>query len=878
MRTGIQESQYVLLMGTNRYAERTKSDSDTNVRRELDFALAESKKSDDFLLPLMLEGDYGTTFPSVGKYLIRDGRSWYSLEQGQWQSLEGYIKEFTQCEPLGILPCLLGLNRRTDHREYRQACLERYKQHQQSLIAKLELRQRQADDNKQAQSRSMTQLTPVLQIPFQALEYDKKADKIGSGSYGAVYRGWWQETHVVAIKELTGTLTAEAEKDLFREAGIMAHLTKTSKEPYHTVRLFGLAVEKPNYALIMEYVPNGTLFELLQNEQELPWDLRCQLAMDIVDGIDFLHRQSIFHRDLRSHNVLLSIFDDHLRAKLSDFGLSTVKSSVRTTSSQRMNSAGTVAWMAPELFERRGQPSAASDIYSYGMVLWELLTHKIPFAKASSTDIIRQWVKDGEREDIPGDCPPAWAKLIQCCWEAKPEDRIKVTEIQRELTTLVKVYPFSFETQAIVETLKKVQIEKDEKWNARWKEKRFLAEQKKKEEEQRQLEIQKIQKEMEELRLTNHRQKQQLEIQTVLSTIDMSPSIEPSTSEVKTSINTERSSISMSTSSTLSVQSESELRNKLTASDQKQAGSSFSPLKIESMSSQDDRIGPRQQLTEREEGKAETKKIMETSQEIFPHGGNRYLLCPAQPMDQKAVERVLRLVAEGEQDKVEALIKKNPRLMMEPGRVTDLSGREFKQITAFRYAVWALDIHMWEMLLQYLPTEVAGKQLAALKSEGTAHGKYYNLQLLIDALKMYVDKFDDWSWIQRDRHWQTEVGKEQKRLPAPVINEYCRKDRPFDPCPHFLETSLPRTRVILRHGIEEEWPHEQYDGRTTSRLFAVGRAHATLGAEVWTEKVSTWGAGCDLKALQTLYQVRVKQFNSLMSTTTSSFQTYSSSS
>ena len=106
----------------------------------------------------------------------------------------------------------------------------------------------------------------------------------------------------------------------------------------------------------MEYVPNGTLLDLLQIEAKLPWDLRYQLAIDIADGIDLLHCNQILHRDLRSHNVLLYVLNNKLRAKLSDFGLSTVKSSVRTTSTtKRSDSTGTLAWMAPELFKRGGK-------------------------------------------------------------------------------------------------------------------------------------------------------------------------------------------------------------------------------------------------------------------------------------------------------------------------------------------------------------------------------------------------------------------------------------------------------------------------------------------------------------------------------------------
>ncbi len=164
---------------------------------------------------------------------------------------ENYIKELTQPEPLGILPCLLGLNRRERQLiKYRQACVKQYGQLQQALMNALELLQKRQEekDTKSSPSypsRPAIQLTPILQIPFKTLEYDKKADKIGSGSYGEVYRGWWQGKQPVAIKELTGTLTTDAEKDLYREAGIMAYVAKESKEPYPAVRLFGLAVEKP---------------------------------------------------------------------------------------------------------------------------------------------------------------------------------------------------------------------------------------------------------------------------------------------------------------------------------------------------------------------------------------------------------------------------------------------------------------------------------------------------------------------------------------------------------------------------------------------------------------------------------------------------------
>ena len=128
-------------------AEKTKPGSVTNVYKELKFVQEEyasritsENESADFLLPVILEGDYKQTFPSVGQHLIRDGRSFLAWENKNfWRSFENYITELTQFSPVGILPCLLGLNRRNDYREYRDACLRHYKNLQISLMSQLEL-------------------------------------------------------------------------------------------------------------------------------------------------------------------------------------------------------------------------------------------------------------------------------------------------------------------------------------------------------------------------------------------------------------------------------------------------------------------------------------------------------------------------------------------------------------------------------------------------------------------------------------------------------------------------------------------------------------------------------------------------------------------
>ena len=101
--------------------------------------------------------------------------------------------------------------------------------------------------------------------------------------------------------------------------------------------------------------------------------------------------------------------------------------------------------------------------------------------------------------------------------------------------------------------------------------------------------------------------------------------------------------------------------------------------------------------------------------------------------------QLLRYVAEGEQDEAEKLIEGNKNLLLHAGTVTDLSGREFKGITAFQYALWAMDWHMWTMIQKYLPEEAQREQFEVLETKGTAHGKHFSLQPLTGALQTYVD-------------------------------------------------------------------------------------------------------------------------------------------
>ncbi|MFA6036913.1 MAG: lipase family protein [Legionellales bacterium] len=154
---------------------------------------------------------------------------------------------------------------------------------------------------------------------------------------------------------------------------------------------------------------------------------------------------------------------------------------------------------------------------------------------------------------------------------------------------------------------------------------------------------------------------------------------------------------------------------------------------------------------------------------------------------------LLRLVAEGEQDQAEILIKANLQLLFQRGDVTDLSKRKFKNITAFQYAVWALDWHMWTMILKYLPLKEAKAQAEQLSTGDWVkeHGEKVSWQSLIDALKLYNGKI---AHENKYDYIYSYIKLPQFLLPVHVVNQYCRIDQSFHPVPYFDKPGLPRTR------------------------------------------------------------------------------------
>ncbi len=253
-------------------------------------------------------------------------------------------------------------------------------------------------------------------VNYQDLKFGKE---LGKGTFGIVYQGIWRHNDVAIKQLLVNNLSSDATDEFKAETAIMARLHSPN-----IVQLYGCCFN-PHYCIVMEYMPKGSLFNVLHSKQDLTWSNRIRIAVDMAKGLAFLHQEHILHRDIKSLNVLLG---EHFNAKLSDFGLSKAKTETQSTSTSK-GAVGTFAWMAPELcFEEEGC-TKASDIYSLGITLWELTSRKIPFKKVAKPALIPMKAQQGVRDEIPADCPAKLASLIRACWETEPAKRPDADEV-----------------------------------------------------------------------------------------------------------------------------------------------------------------------------------------------------------------------------------------------------------------------------------------------------------------------------------------------------------------------------------------------------------------------------------------------------------------
>jgi tRNA A-37 threonylcarbamoyl transferase component Bud32 len=299
------------------------------------------------------------------------------------------------------------------------------------------------DDNSETRDVVVAPDTIFGEFDISTLQIIMNADleelrELGSGTFGTVYHGKWRGSDV-AIKRIKKSCfsgrSSEQERltiEFWREADILSKLHHPN-----VVAFYGVVQDGPGgtMATVTEFMVDGSLRHvLLRKDRYLDRRKRLIIAMDAAFGMEYLHAKNIVHFDLKCDNLLVNL-KDPLRpiCKVGDFGLSKIKRNTLVTGGVR----GTLPWMAPELLNgSSNKVSEKVDVFSFGIVLWEILTGEEPYANMHYGAIIGGIVNNTLRPTIPGYCDIEWRTLMEQCWAPNPAVRPSFTEIARRLRVM----------------------------------------------------------------------------------------------------------------------------------------------------------------------------------------------------------------------------------------------------------------------------------------------------------------------------------------------------------------------------------------------------------------------------------------------------------
>ncbi|XP_074311487.1 serine/threonine-protein kinase EDR1 isoform X2 [Silene latifolia] len=252
-------------------------------------------------------------------------------------------------------------------------------------------------------------------------------ERIGLGSYGEVYHADWNGTEVAVKKFLDQDFSGAALEEFKREVRIMRRL----RHP-NIVLFMGAVTRPPHLSIVTEFLPRGSLYRILHRPNfQIDEKRRIKMALDVARGMNCLHTSTptIVHRDLKSPNLLV---DKNWNVKVGDFGLSRLKHNTFLSSK---STAGTPEWMAPEVL--RNEPSNEKcDVYSFGVILWELATMSLPWSGMNPMQVVGAVGFQNRRLDIPKELDPLVARIIWECWQSDPNLRPSFAQLCVALKSL----------------------------------------------------------------------------------------------------------------------------------------------------------------------------------------------------------------------------------------------------------------------------------------------------------------------------------------------------------------------------------------------------------------------------------------------------------
>ncbi|CAB4444294.1 unnamed protein product [Rhizophagus irregularis] len=274
-------------------------------------------------------------------------------------------------------------------------------------------------------------------IKYYEFENFKNIQEIDSGAFGKVFRANWKcFDHYLALKfffDLNNITLKEIINEIKLQRDVDFH--------DNIIRFYGITKYEPrtenifnptkNYLLVMEYADGGTLRDYLKNNiHSLTWENKYRLAYQLACSILCLHEEGIVHRDLHSCNVLV-----HQNSiKLADFGLS---KRIDEASKSKSKLFGKVPYIDPKVLMDNLKLNEKSDIYSIGVLLWEISSGKSPFHKENCDFSLMYKISQGRREVIISDTPIDYSNLYTECWNGEPNKRPSIHEVVDRLRKFI---------------------------------------------------------------------------------------------------------------------------------------------------------------------------------------------------------------------------------------------------------------------------------------------------------------------------------------------------------------------------------------------------------------------------------------------------------
>uniref|UniRef100_A0A915APR1 Mitogen-activated protein kinase kinase kinase n=1 Tax=Parascaris univalens TaxID=6257 RepID=A0A915APR1_PARUN len=265
--------------------------------------------------------------------------------------------------------------------------------------------------------------SPVANYPIIARDELELGEQLGAGAYGSVYRGIWKTKG----REITVAL-----KKVFmleKEADILSKIRHRN-----IIQFFGVSQTNPDFFIVTEFAEGGSLYDYLHKaiDSEIDFDQIINWSLQVASGVAYLHYEApetIIHRDLKSKNVVMS---RDLVCKLCDFGTS----KNLTHSWTAPTWGGTAAWMSPEIINQKDGITTATDVWSYAVVLWEMISREVPYKGLTEFRIYSMIAQQGVTLVIPEKCPSALSNLMKNCWKVDPKDRYDMRQIISSLESM----------------------------------------------------------------------------------------------------------------------------------------------------------------------------------------------------------------------------------------------------------------------------------------------------------------------------------------------------------------------------------------------------------------------------------------------------------